>query len=254
MTDITLRRPINWVTGSKTDRGMVREVNEDALLVREDIGLWAVADGLGGHAVGDVASKMLTESLSELVNERRVSDIVEHAEDQLILANERILEYTDIMLDNATMGSTVVSLIIRDRVGICLWVGDSRLYRLRNNELRQLSRDHSQVQEWIDQGLIRPEEGENHPQGNVITRAVGVDQQLYVDVTVFDTQVGDSYLLCSDGLYNVLDRETMSQCLAQPDPQGSVDQLMSLALGQGAPDNVSIVVVKGEAGRLARGA
>lgn len=230
---------------------MVREANEDAILSREKIGLWAVADGLGGHAVGDVASRMVVESLAETQRKPHLNDMVVGVEDSLINANSNIFEYADIMLENATMGTTVVSLIIQGLVGVCLWVGDSRLYRYRRNELMQMSRDHSQVEEWVQQGIIKPEESENHPQGNIITRAIGVGENVDIDVSVFSTRIGDTFLLCSDGLYNAVSKNDIGECLRLTDVQDCVDKLMMLALENGAPDNVSIIVIKGELGRVA---
>ena len=130
-------------------------------------------------------------------------------------------------------------------VGACLWVGDSRLYRYRNNELIQLSRDHSHVEELLQKGSISREEAENHPDANVITRAVGAAEELYVDINVFGAQVGDIYMLCSDGLYNAVDSENIIYCLKNFSADEGVKSLISKALENGAPDNVSVIVVKG---------
>lgn len=251
MNDITFRRPIEWLSGSVSDRGCVREVNEDALLTKPNIGLWAVADGMGGHHVGDVASRMIVDAMNQVTFRRRLSDFVDEVELCLREVNGSIIEYADLMFeDGATMGSTVVSLVICGHVGVCLWAGDSRLYRLRNKQLSQLTCDHSHVQELIQMGAISPEEAEGHPHANVITRAIGVEADGLVDLNVFNTQIGDVFLLCSDGLYNTVKSELMIEILSQNEPQKAAEMLLQAALEAGAPDNVSVVVIRGEPGQI----
>ena len=248
--DKTFRRPIEWVCGARTDVGAVRKNNEDAILMRPEVGLWAVADGMGGHQVGDVASRMIVEALDEIAPQTRLSDLVDTVEQTIINANHHIIEYTKVMFDNATMGSTLVALVIFGRVGVCLWAGDSRLYRLRNYQLSQLTHDHSHVQELLDAGAITREEADVHPHGNIITRAIGVEEEGFVDIAVFNTQIGDTFLLCSDGLYNTVNAEDIARWLAHPSPHVAAEQLVDASLANGAPDNVSVVVVKGEPGKF----
>jgi serine/threonine protein phosphatase PrpC len=250
MTDITFRRPIAWDSGVLTDVGSVRSVNEDAVLARPEMGLWAVADGMGGHKVGDIASSKIVAALDAIKDCERLSECVDVVEDCLLEVNQLMLEYAQIMLDGSTMGSTLVAAVIKGRIGACLWVGDSRLYRYRNQKLQQITRDHSQLEEMIAMGLITREDSEGHPNRNVITRAIGVEPQLYVDITLFTTQVGDTFLLCSDGLYNTLNDEELIQGLGLRDVQQSAQQLMSAALEKGARDNVSVIVVKGNPGKI----
>lgn len=250
MRDPTFRRPIAWTSCAQTDVGLVREANEDSVIENPDMGLWAVADGMGGHHLGDVASSMITAGLNAVMPQQALSDCVDVIEDCLIEVNDTLLEQAKEMFEKGTMGSTVVALLIKERVGVCLWVGDSRLYRFRNQELVQLSRDHSQLEEMIELGLITREESENHPQGNVITRAVGVEKPLYVDINVFSTQVGDTFLLCSDGLYNAVNAQDIVQILEQRDVDKSTADLINKSLANGAPDNVSVVVVQGNPGKI----
>jgi serine/threonine protein phosphatase PrpC len=245
MNDITVRRPIRWVCASATNVGMVRKVNEDAVLERPEIGLWAVADGMGGHDAGNVASGMIVEALGELRKPGALSDYVTAIEDQIQRANQRLIEYSEVMLDGRIVGSTFVGLMIYGQVGVCLWMGDSRLYLYRGRELVQLSRDHSQVSELLQAGAITEEEADNHPESNVITRAVGTSEEFNIDLDIFDVQVGDTYLLCSDGLYNAIDKEAIARHLSVEDPGESVAGLVANALDNGASDNVSVVVVKG---------
>lgn len=244
MSDTTVRRPIKWNTSADTNVGMVRSVNEDSIMSNPETGLWAVADGMGGYEAGDVASKMIVSSLEEIKKHQYLSDFVDVIEDKIIDANQRILEYSEIMHEGRTLGSTIVSLLIKGQVGICLWAGDSRLYLLRNNYLQQISRDHSHVQELIDQGSITEEDALNHPDGNVITRAVGTSHEFYVDVTAFNVQVGDTFLLCSDGLYNAVDEYDIEHHMKSHDTDDAVKQLIVKSLENGAPDNVSVVMVK----------
>lgn len=246
MSDATIRRPIRWRSSQDTNVGMVRKINEDSIISLPEMQLWAVADGMGGYEAGNVASDMIVKSLDEITAKATVNAFVNCIEDSLIEVNQRILEYADIMLDGRTLGSTVVALAIKGNVGTCLWAGDSRLYRFRNNELVQLSRDHSRVEELVQQGFLSPEEAQNHPDANVITRAIGASAEICIDINVFSVQVGDMFLLCSDGLYNMLSSEDISKTLASLPMEKVVAALIQKTLDNGASDNVSVIVVKGE--------
>ncbi|MCP3688639.1 MAG: serine/threonine-protein phosphatase [Gammaproteobacteria bacterium] len=250
MKEITVRRPIAWKSAHDTNVGVVRQHNEDSVLSMPEEQFWAVADGMGGYEAGNVASNMIVSALEELQPEERLNRLVNSIEDRMLDVNHRILEYADIMLDGRTFGSTVVTLAIKGRAGVCVWAGDSRLYRYRNQQLVQLSRDHSQVQEQIQQGYITAEQAENHPESNVITRAVGVDRELYVDINVFTAQLGDVFLLCSDGLYNMLSKQAITDTLASMSLDEAVDSLIEQAIEQGGYDNISVVLVKGENGSI----
>ncbi len=244
MSDTTVRRPMKWNSCADTNVGMVRQVNEDSIMSNPEAGLWAVADGMGGYEAGDVASKMIATSLSEIEKDEYLNTFIDKIENKIIDANNRILEYAQIMHDGRILGSTIVSLLIKGQVGVCLWAGDSRLYLLRNNQLQQLSRDHSHVQELIDQGTITEEEAVSHPDSNVITRAVGTSEELYVDINAFNVQLGDTFLLCSDGLYNAVDESEIEQHMRSHDTDDAVKKMIEKALENGAPDNVSIIMVK----------
>ena len=252
MKEITVRRPVVWRSVDQTDVGLVRDLNEDSILSEPHKNLWAVADGMGGYEAGNVASEMVVTSLSQIEDAAGLNEWVNKVDDNLHDVNQRILEYADIMLDGRTLGSTVVSLSIKGRVGICLWAGDSRLYRLRNKQLIQLSRDHSQIQEQIQQGYMTAEQAENHPDSNVITRAVGAHRKLYVDINVFSAQLGDVFLLCSDGLYNMVGKEFLLEVLAALPIEEAIGTLLQQALDAGGTDNISIILVKGEQGRFTR--
>jgi len=246
MSDTTIRRPVRWNSAQGTNVGMVREINEDSILSSPEAQLWAVADGMGGYEAGNHASDMIVKSLDPITSKLSLNEMVNCVEDSLLDVNHRILEYADIMLDGRTLGSTVVTLLIQERTGICMWVGDSRLYRYRDKQLVQLSRDHSRVEELVLQGVISQEEAVNHPDSNVITRAVGASSELYVDINVFTAQLGDTFLLCSDGLYNMISKDEIANIIDSLPINEAVDVLIQRALDNGANDNVSVILVKGE--------
>lgn len=234
---------IRWISAAATDVGSKRRINEDALLERPDAGLWVVADGMGGHAAGDVASHAVVHPLSLVQRPDALADFVEAVEDALMSVNQQLRDYATQELGGRTVGSTVVVLLLSARTGVCLWAGDSRLYRLRGGQLSRISRDHSAVQEMVDAGAITQEEADRHPKSNVITRAVGGSERLLVDAAVFAPETGDTYLLCSDGLYNEVAEDVIRRKLALV-PEDAVKQLLDEALHNGGRDNVSMVVVR----------
>lgn len=250
MSDITCRRPIAWNSFALTDVGCVRKVNEDSVIDVAEKQIWTVADGMGGHQVGDVASQKVIEQISYVQSFDRLSDQVDAMEDALLNSNFELRDYAKNTLGNQTLGTTAVCFFIKNSVGVALWVGDSRLYRVRSGRMQRLTRDHSQVEEMVRQGLIRPEEAETHELKNVITRAIGVEQQLYVDLNVFSVQLGDTFLLCSDGLYNAVPAESIETWLTSRNIEEAANGLMQAALDAGAKDNVSLIVIKGEPGKI----
>lgn len=245
MNDITIRRPVKWRSAGLTDVGKVRKINEDAIMSRPDACLWAIADGMGGHEAGDIASKMIVKSLEDVKIDEDLNAAVKSIEECIHDVNRRIIEYSEIMLDGRITGATLVSFLINNQLGVCLWAGDSRLYRFHNNTLEQISRDHSRTEELLKSGLIKPENASSHPESNVITRAVGVSEDLNLETRVFSIQSGDTFLLCSDGLYNSVSNEIMIQYLSCEDPNEAVQGLISAALYNQANDNASVIVLKG---------
>ncbi len=222
--------------------GGKRKINEDSLLARPEVGLWVVADGMGGHAAGDVASNAVVHPLSQLEPPPTLPDFVDAVEGMLMSVNQQLRDYANDQLGGRTVGSTVVSLLLSQRAGVCLWAGDSRLYRLRNGQLTRLSRDHSAVQEMVEAGAITQAEADRHPKSNVITRAVGGAEHLYVDAAVFAPEAGDTYLLCSDGLYNEVAEDSIRRKLAL-EPEEATAKLIDEALQNGGRDNISVVIV-----------
>ncbi len=224
-----------------THPGLKRRINEDRYCARDDLGLWAVADGMGGHAHGDWASNAVVQALDAVDLPAQFPAATQTVADAVHSANRRI--WAEAQRRTQQMGSTVVALLVRDGCFSAIWVGDSRAYVLRDGTLHPLTRDHSQVQEMVDRGLISPEEARDHPRGHVLARAVGVGGRLAVDVVTDEALPGDVFLLCSDGLTATTDEATIAEALALPDRQAALDRLVAGALAGGAPDNVTIVLV-----------
>lgn len=228
---------------SRTDVGLRRKVNEDSLLVRTERGLWAVADGMGGHDAGDVASAKVTEALMRLPVVYGLDNLVESAIAALQRVNQELIAMAT---SNAqrTIGSTVVGLAIANGRYCCFWAGDSRAYVFRGGQILQLTRDHSLVQDLVSAGMLAPEEAESHPNANIITRAVGVAQELKVDTIVGDVMPGDQFLLASDGLTRLVDANELASTLSSHGLAEAADRLIETVLSRGAPDNVSIIITK----------
>lgn len=229
---------------SRTHPGLKRKVNEDSILVRTERGLWAVADGMGGHEAGDVASAKVVEALSMVPPHSRVDHFVTDAISALKNVNDELIQLARADHVPKTIGSTVVGIAISGAEFGCFWAGDSRAYRIRQGEIAQLSRDHSLVQDLIDAGMLSPKEAETHPNANVITRAVGAAEDLRVDVSAGDTQPGDLFLLASDGLTRVVDDDTIYEELMASEPEEAAERLLKTVLARGAPDNVSLIIVR----------
>jgi serine/threonine protein phosphatase PrpC len=234
-----------WSSAGRSHVGMVRSINEDACLALPERGLWVVADGMGGHEAGDIASQMVIETLARITLPSGWPDYLEAVREGLSEVNRRLREESAQRYQNRTIGSTVAVLIAHEAQCACLWVGDSRIYRLRDGQLQQLTRDHSHVQELVDQGLIAPEEAHRHPLANVITRAVGSADELQIDEVAHPLQAGDMFLLCSDGLNKTVSDEEIARLLAHSDHncQEAVKAFIHLALMRDANDNVTTVVV-----------
>ncbi len=234
-----------WSSAGRSHVGMVRAINEDACLAMPELGLWAVADGMGGHEAGDIASQMIVETLQEIPLPLTWPDFLHSVREALHDVNRRLREESAQRYQHRTIGSTVVVLLAHEHQCACLWVGDSRIYRLRNGQLEQLTRDHSHVQELVDQGLLTPEEAHRHPLANVITRAVGSADDLQIDEVVYPLQAGDLFLLCSDGLNKTVPDEEITRLLAHSNHncQEAVKAFIHLALMRDASDNVTTIVV-----------
>lgn len=228
---------------TRTDPGLKRKVNEDAVLARPDRGLWAVADGMGGHENGALASAKAVDALAVVHASTEIETLVADSISALQSVNSQLLEMAQTTARPRTIGTTIVGLALRGPTFGCFWAGDSRAYRIREGEIAQLTRDHSLVQGLIDAGMLDPAEAEGHPNANVVTRAVGASAELEIDTTTGDARPGDRFLLASDGLTRVIsDDEIYAEIMRWPLAQAA-DRLLETVLNRGAPDNVSIIIV-----------
>jgi len=231
-------------SAARTHAGAVRLRNEDSVLNRPEIGLWAVADGAGGHQRGDYASACIIAALDRLNPGPRGAVPVETVKSRLAEVNLGLREKATAMGPDVLIGSTVAVLLIFENKGCCLWAGDSRLYRLRAGQLLQLSHDQSHVQSLIDRGEIAPEAAATHPLGNIVTNLVGAADELVLEERWDRLEPGDLLLLCSDGLSGAISDFEIAAILRETPVPAVADSLIERALAQGARDNVSAVIVE----------
>lgn len=221
--------------------GLRRELNEDTYYGDADLGLWLVADGMGGHEFGEVASAVAREAIVE--NVRAGKTLV----DAIRIADEAIIQHSRQRTEGLPMGTTIAAARLSGNQYEAAWVGDSRVY-LWNGQLRQISQDHSYVQELIDQGAITPEQARTHPHRNVVTQALGVTDpaHLKIESVSGDLKPGMGLLLCSDGLTEEVDNAAIGRILAQSQftAQECVDHLIAAALDGGGSDNITVLLVR----------
>jgi serine/threonine protein phosphatase PrpC len=241
---------MKFVSHALTHVGLVRSRNEDAFLDRPEIALWAVADGMGGHDKGDEASAAIVAALQNLKPRdlTEIDDYVDEVEKPLTLVDRDLRGRAAALGPGTVIASTVVTLFVYEGDFGCLWAGDSRLYLLRDGELRQLTTDHSRVQQLVSAGLLAPEDTADHPEAHVVTQAVG-GARFALGVRAGNLRPGDWFLLCSDGLTNMLSDAEIAQEVGAPGatPQSAAERLLDLVLARGAVDNVTIVIVEAEA-------
>lgn len=241
-----------------TDVGRKREKNEDSLFVDGELGLFMVADGMGGHLGGEFASriavKTVSETLQQLLKDPEATlslnlgfdrtDYGEMLKYAIRVASHRIFEEASKNPNLRGMGTTTVALLIQNGKGYIAHVGDSRAYLVREKTIQQLTHDHSLVAEQLRAGFITAEEVKNHKFRNIITRSVGFQSDVDVDLFVRDIESGDHFVLCSDGLTNMVDNEDVCKLTYNQDPKMACQQLIELANQKGGDDNISIVIVK----------
>ncbi|MEX2550457.1 MAG: Stp1/IreP family PP2C-type Ser/Thr phosphatase [Nitriliruptoraceae bacterium] len=230
-----------------TDVGQVREGNEDALLIRDSV--YAVADGMGGHLAGEVASATALEPVEHL--DGKIFQDATHAvtalRDAVVAANERVSKLAKDNPNYRGMGTTLTAALVEGRRLHVAHVGDSRAYLLRDGQFSQLTDDHTLVQHLIDEGEITREEAARHPQRSVVTRAIGVSDDVDVDSMSLDLQGNDQLLLCSDGLTGVVEDEVIATTLLEhADPDEAVAALIALANEAGGPDNITVLLLRYE--------
>jgi len=230
-----------WFSSARTNVGHVRKANEDSFLDAREQGLWAVADGMGGHSRGDRASQLIIESLHDFKATKKPDHDLDNIVQRLEHANRVCREESD---GAAMMGSTVAALYVYGTEAYVIWAGDSRIYRFRDPDFIQLTDDHSLVQELYRLGELEADDLDSHPSSNVITRAVGVHDTLEVQVRKIKVKAGDRFLLCSDGLFKDVVVPELKERLTQANPDQAIDALMSLALRRGGTDNITAIVVQ----------
>jgi protein phosphatase/serine/threonine-protein phosphatase Stp1 len=227
-----------------THPGAVRDHNEDVYVNRPDLGLWAVADGAGGHEAGEVASGLIATALDSIPPELTAEETLTQVRMRMAATHAALRERAA-RQGHGMIASTVVVLIARHGHFACLWAGDSRAYLLRDGALARVTRDHSLVQELVDCGEITDAEAENHPRANVITRAVGAEADMVELDKVTDRLVGgDRFLLCSDGLSKELSDPELAAILRADGPEVAAERLVEAALERRARDNVTAVVLE----------
>ncbi|MFN4101539.1 MAG: PP2C family protein-serine/threonine phosphatase [Pararhodobacter sp.] len=230
-------------TGSVSHVGRVREHNEDRLLAAPDIGLWLVADGMGGHFGGDVAAEAIVEQAATVSRTATAPDLMARFVDRMARANDAIREHSARNQD-AMIGATIAGLLVHGNGFAAVWCGDSRVYLMRDGALVQLTRDHTEVQELLDAGAITEDQARSWPRRNVITRAVGVGDEVALESVDGQLQDRDCFVLCSDGLTGHLEDPEIAAMIRGLPAQRASDALVAETLARGAQDNVTVVVVR----------
>jgi protein phosphatase len=243
----------------KTDTGRVRKNNEDAISYDENIALAVLADGMGGHRGGEIASAITVSTVLEIVTgnikKLKKNDVnkssIYNAESQLILealslANKNVYDSSEANEQYRGMGTTVVVVLFYNNRFTVAHVGDSRLYRLRDGKLKQLTRDHSLVQELIDQGIYTPEQARNSSNKNRVTRAIGIDSKVNIDIQEDVAMVNDIYLLCSDGVTDMIEDHLISSAIIENSQnlEEAAEEIIRLANKHGGKDNISALLAK----------
>lgn len=231
-------------SAAATHAGKVRSCNEDSHLVQPESGIWAVADGMGGEEAGDVASSTVIAALQSIEPASSAADLLAACEDRMIRANSHLKAIASERGAAVVVGTTVAVLLTYGSHYACVWSGDSRIYRVRGGQIAQLSRDHTAVQELIDDGKLTPDEARAWPERHVITRAIGVNDQPELDLEYGVMSPGDVFVLCSDGLFaHITDDEILHHVSTYPSRR-ACDELIALTLRRGAVDNVTVIVVR----------
>lgn len=226
----------------QTHVGHRRKVNEDAVLALPDLDIWLVSDGMGGHAAGDYASRLIADLVAGMPLDLQPADRLQVLRDTIQEAH-RLIRQEAQTRGIEVIGATVVGLLLADGHFAALWAGDSRLYRLRGGEIEMLTTDHSVVAALVEAGQMTWDEAENHPQSNAITRAVGVGDVLELDKIRGDIEPGDRFLICSDGLTKYATFNMLRDALSQQPIELICDHLIQIALAGGGADNITTAVI-----------
>ncbi len=245
-------------SGSVSDVGLKRKSNEDSYCVNDDEGLYVVADGMGGHAAGEVASGLAVETIEDFIKLTSANEDItwpygideghtingNRLKTSIRFANQKLLEHTRTRADCEGMATTVVAALVEEGVADIAHVGDSRVYLIRDEEIRRLTSDHSWVNEQVQSGMIDSEQARHHPLRNVVTRALGGKPDLEVDVQSLELEPGDRLLLCSDGLTSMLaDDEILRIVLADGGSPKQTEKLVAAANLKGGEDNTTAILL-----------
>jgi len=235
---------LNFESVARTHVGVVRTLNEDRFVDRPQISLWAVADGMGGHQAGEVAAGMLADALEAVETFGSGYAFLDNVQDAVERVNRALIAHAAIGPPGTVIGATIVVLMAFAGHYACLWAGDSRAYLWRGGRLEQITRDHSMVQELIDSGALARRDAKSYGRSNVITRAVGVNDRLALDLHQGPILEGDIFLLCSDGLTNMIEDHEMAAHLNGSALGPAADALIAKTLERGAKDNVTLVLIR----------
>lgn len=235
---------LSFRSAGRTHAGAVRTLNEDRFLDLPAMRLWAVADGMGGHQEGDAASTLVTDVLARLGPFGSGYAFLNGVTEALGRANQALVARAAELPDGGITGATVVALLVVDRHAACVWAGDSRAYHWSGDGLKQLTHDHSLVQELVDAGALAPGEAAADRRSHVITRAVGAAKTLELDQQFTPVAAGDRFLLCSDGLTGALSDPEIAELLPGRDIASAADALLALALSRQPTDNVTLVAIE----------
>lgn len=235
-----------WWSSANSAIGQ-RLTNEDASLSLDELGLWVVADGMGGHLRGDLASRFVVEALEGIEKPESIDAFAQEVRGRIDRANTRIHDYAATLGDTEVIGSTVVAVMVKDNEFVCLWAGDSRAYLLGSDRLVPLTHDHTAAQVFVDSGDLASSEAKRHPSAHLLTRAVGALESIELDEYRGQIRDGDALLLCSDGLINEVDDDELAPILEDADCEEACQELVDLSLERGARDNVTVTVVRFEA-------
>ncbi len=237
---------INWSSSGRTHVGNVRTVNQDAFADLPDKCLWVVADGMGGHKDGGVASDLIVSSFKQFEPDKTVEATTKKIHQQLAEINKTLVNQAASSGENEVIGSTIVILYAYLKRCVIIWSGDSRVYLYRRGHLKQLTQDHNNELELLGNGFS-PEEVCVHPHAQILTHAIGGEEDVYLDVQDQEVKEDDIFLLCSDGLNKEVSDSEIKETLADMPCQCAVDALMDLSLQRGGRDNITIVVAQAKA-------
>ncbi|MFD1261822.1 PP2C family protein-serine/threonine phosphatase [Entomomonas asaccharolytica] len=233
-------------SAARTDQGKVREKNEDAFINYPDRKIWVVADGMGGHDNGEIASRMVVEALADLELSQDFDERVKQITRCLRYVNKQLTQQDKTVVKGQLppiMGTTVVALLIEDYRMACIWAGDSRCYLFRKGNIYQVTKDHAVWQELMDEQQLSMQEAQQQKGSFALTRAVGADEELSLGIVEMEIAAGDRFLLCSDGIYQYVSYDQLYQAMSKASPHLAIEQLFHDVLATEAKDNLTAIIV-----------